>query len=171
MTAEILPRGEAEAFTARVRALLSQYNPRELLWIMNRQEFYDLRGKERDDVLAPMPGARSILTNARTAAHFRSITDENSTAGPSILVLCVYELSNLKDRTVLWTDKYEVEKRVVKGSSIEDHRDSWAANESFIARSNLRPFLCGLFAGPCRIAVSRAHAQDDAAGSSTFTRS
>jgi hypothetical protein len=29
--------------------------------------------------------------------------------------LCVYELTNLQDRTVLWTDKYEVKKKAVKG--------------------------------------------------------
>ncbi len=29
--------------------------------------------------------------------------------------ICVYELTNLKDRTVLWTGSYEVQKKAVKG--------------------------------------------------------
>src|SRR4051812_44675889 len=34
MTGEVLPRGEAEAFTARVRALLSQQAPDQYVWVM-----------------------------------------------------------------------------------------------------------------------------------------
>src|SRR5438045_9256085 len=40
MTAEVLPRGPAEAFTARVRSLLSKHAPERLTWIMNRDAFY-----------------------------------------------------------------------------------------------------------------------------------
>src|SRR5436190_23314134 len=40
MTGEILPRGEAEAFTARVRALLSRHARDQFTWIMNRDTFY-----------------------------------------------------------------------------------------------------------------------------------
>jgi hypothetical protein len=29
--------------------------------------------------------------------------------------LCVYELTDLDHRTVLWSDKYEVKKKAVKG--------------------------------------------------------
>jgi hypothetical protein len=111
MTAEILPRGEAEAFTSRVRSLLSSHDPGEFIWIMNRDEFYDLRRTEREDSLGPSPDA--IEPDYALTAHFRSLTRENST-GRSSAYLCVYELTNLKDRTVLWSDKYEVEKRAVK---------------------------------------------------------
>src|SRR5207247_678831 len=36
MTAEVLPRGPAEAFTARIRSLLSKHAPGQYTWIMNR---------------------------------------------------------------------------------------------------------------------------------------
>jgi hypothetical protein len=29
--------------------------------------------------------------------------------------MCTYQLTNLEDRTVLWTDKYEVKKQAVRG--------------------------------------------------------
>jgi hypothetical protein len=112
MTAEILPQGEAEAFTSRVRSLLSSHHPGEFLWIMNRDEFYDLRKTEREDSLGPSPDA--IDPEYALTAHFRSLTRENS-IGRSSAYVCVYELSNLKDRTVLWSDQYDVEKRAVKG--------------------------------------------------------
>src|SRR5438270_12190486 len=48
MTAEVLPRGQAEAFTARVRALLSKHYPEKFTWVMNRDSFYRLRGQELD---------------------------------------------------------------------------------------------------------------------------
>ena len=111
MTAEILPRGQAEAFTARVRTLLSQHNPNQFTWIMNRDEFYDLRKQERQEDLGPSPDA--INPDYALTAYFRSMTNETS-SGRSSAYLCVYELANLKDRSVLWTDKYEVEKRAVK---------------------------------------------------------
>src|SRR5688572_25881022 len=48
MTAEVLPRGPAEAFTARVRSLLSKHAPDQFTWVMNRDAFYRLRGQELD---------------------------------------------------------------------------------------------------------------------------
>jgi hypothetical protein len=112
MEAEILPHGQAEAFTARVRLLLSRHNAGRFVWILNRAEFYDLRGKEREETLGPAPGA--VDPEYALVARFRSLTSENSEARHSAY-LCVYELTNLKDRTVLWTDKYEVQKKAVKG--------------------------------------------------------
>jgi hypothetical protein len=35
MTAEVLPRGAAEAFTGRVRTLLSRQMPHDFVWVMN----------------------------------------------------------------------------------------------------------------------------------------
>lgn len=112
MEAEVLPRGEAEAFTARVRYLLSQHDPGQFTWILNRDEFYHLRGKERDDILGPAPEA--INPEYALTAHFRSLTNESS-KGRSSSYLCIYELTNLQNRTLLWTDKYEVQKKAVKG--------------------------------------------------------
>ena len=56
MTAEVLPRGPAEAFTARVRSLLSKHAPDRFTWVMNRDAFYRLRGRELEGVdLGPRP--------------------------------------------------------------------------------------------------------------------
>ena len=57
LTAEVLPRGEAEAFTGRVRSLLAKHSPDEFTWIMNRDAFYDMRNKELDFDLGPSPDA------------------------------------------------------------------------------------------------------------------
>lgn len=112
MTAEVLPKGPAETFTGRVRALLSQHAPGQFTWVMNRATFDHLRRKELDFDLGPSPDA--IDPEYALTAIFSSITDESS-RGRNSYYLCVYELANLRDRTVLWTDKYEVKKSVVKG--------------------------------------------------------
>jgi len=112
MTAEVLPKGPAETFTARVRALLSRHAPDRFTWVMNRDTFDHLRRKELDFDLGPSPEA--INPEYALTASFSSLTDESS-KGRSSYYLCVYELTNLRDRTVLWTDKYEVKKSVVKG--------------------------------------------------------
>lgn len=111
MTAEVLPRGEADMFTARVRILLSKHAPDQFLWIMNRDAFYSLRQRELEMDLGPAPGA--INPQYALTAHFRSLTKENSQMR-SEAYLCVYELTDLDHRTVLWSDKYEVKKKAVK---------------------------------------------------------
>ena len=112
MTAEVLPRGPAGAFTARVRALLSNHAPDRFTWVMNRDAFYALRGRELDVDLGPAPEA--LDPEYALTAIFSSLTNETS-RGRSSYYLCTYELANLRDRTVLWTDKYEVKKTAVKG--------------------------------------------------------
>ena len=112
LTAEVLPRGQAEAFTARVRALLSQHAPDKFTWILNKSEFYDLRGKELDVALGPAPEA--INPDYALTAIFSSLSDESS-AVRTDFYLCRYELSNLQTRTVLWSDSYKVKKQAVKG--------------------------------------------------------
>jgi hypothetical protein len=112
MTAEVLPKGPAQTFTARVRALLSNHAPDRFAWIINRDTFYDLRRKELEVDLGPSPEA--VDPEYALTAIFSSLTDESS-RGRSSYYLCVYELTDLRDRTVLWTDKYEVKKAVVKG--------------------------------------------------------
>ena len=88
MTAEILPRGPADAFTARVRMLLANHAPDKFTWIMNRDAFYHLREQELEDVdLGPEPGA--INPQYALTAKFSSLTDENS-HGRSSYYLCVY---------------------------------------------------------------------------------
>ena len=112
MTAEILPRGQADMFTARVRYLLSKHDRLQFTWIMNRDAFYALRQRELEVDLGPAPDA--INPDYALTARFRTLTKEDSKMRSSAY-LCVYELSNLSDRTILWTDKYEVKKIAVKG--------------------------------------------------------
>jgi len=113
MTAEVLPRGEAEAFTARVRALLSKHNPNQFTWILNRDEFYDLRNKELEGVpLGPAPEA--VNPQYALTAVFSSLSDESSQRRTDFYV-CTYELSDLQTRNVIWSDSYKVKKTAVKG--------------------------------------------------------
>jgi Peptidoglycan-synthase activator LpoB len=111
LTAEVLPRGPAEAFTGRVRSLLSKHSPDRFIWIMNRDAFYRLRAKELDIDLGPSPDA--INPEYALTATFSSLTNEDR-KHRSEAYLCVYELTDLAHRTVLWTDKYEVQKSAVK---------------------------------------------------------
>ena len=112
LTAEVLPRGQAEAFTARVRALLSKHDPNQFVWILNKDEFYDLRQKELDVPLGPSPDAMN--PQYALTAIFSSLTDESS-KGRTDFYVCRYELSNLQTRTVLWSDTYKVKKSAMKG--------------------------------------------------------
>jgi hypothetical protein len=113
MTAEVLPRGQAEAFVARVRTLLSKQAKNDFVWIMNREAFYHLRERELEGVdLGPSPDA--VQPQYALTARFNSLTKE-SAKGRSSYYLCTYQLTNLDDRTVLWTDKYEVKKQAVRG--------------------------------------------------------
>ena len=113
MTAEILPKGPADAFTARLRTLLATHAPEKFTWIMNRDAFYHLRERELEGVdLGPTPGA--INPQYALTAKFSSLTDENG-HGRSSYYLCVYELTDLSHREVLWTGSYEVKKSAVRG--------------------------------------------------------
>lgn len=112
LTAEVLPRGEAQAFTVRVRALLSQHNANQFLWILNREEFYRVRGQELDVPLGPAPEA--IDPEYALTAIFSSLSTESS-KGRSDFYLCSYQLSNLKTRAILWTDSYKLKKTAIKG--------------------------------------------------------
>ena len=112
MVGEVLPRGPAEAFTARVRSLLSKAAPQSFTWIMNRDAFYRLRNQELDVDLGPSPDA--IDPRYALQARFSSLTDEDLKRRSSYY-LCVYELLDLQTRNVLWSGSYEVKKTAVKG--------------------------------------------------------
>lgn len=112
MVGEVLPRGPAEAYTARVRTLLARAAPGDFTWIMNRDAFYRLRAQELDLDLGPSPDA--IDPRYALQARFNSLTDETSKRRSSYY-LCVYELLDLETRNVLWTGTYEVKKVAVKG--------------------------------------------------------
>jgi hypothetical protein len=113
MTAEILPRGPAEAFTARVRTLLAKHSPDRYTWVMNRDAFYRLRNREVEGI-DPGPDPSAVNPEYALVARFQSLTKEDPKRR-SAYYLCVYSLTNLQDRTVLWTSAYEVKKTVVKG--------------------------------------------------------
>jgi hypothetical protein len=113
LEAAVLPPGQADAFTARVRYLLGKHAPDRFTWIMNRAAYYRLREQELSGVpLGPAPEA--ISPRYGLVARFRSLADESS-RGRSDAYLCVFELTDLQTRTILWTDKYEVKKSATKG--------------------------------------------------------
>jgi hypothetical protein len=113
MRAEVLPSGPSEAFVARVRTLLARHSPEMFTWIMNRDTFYHLRGRELEGVdLGPVPDA--IQPEYSLSAVFSSLADEDKSHRSSYYV-CRYELTNLQDRTVLWSGSYDVKKIAVKG--------------------------------------------------------
>lgn len=113
MRAEVLPRGPADAFTARLRTLLAHHAPGKFTWIMNRDAFYELRNQELSGVdLGPDPDA--VNPEYALTATFTSLANENS-AGRTDYYVCTYSLTNLKTRAVLWSGDYEVQKRAVKG--------------------------------------------------------
>ncbi len=111
LTGEILPEGQAEMFTARVRTLLSKHGADQYVWCMNRDAFYRLR-RERDMDLGPAPDR--IQPEYALTATFSSLTDETSKQRTASY-LCAYRLTSLKTGATLWTDKYEVKKTAVKG--------------------------------------------------------
>jgi hypothetical protein len=110
---EVIPRGPAEAFTGRVRTLLARHDADHFIWVMNRDAFYDLRQRELEGI-DPGPSPDAINPQYALTAKFSSLAHVSS-KGRTDYYLCVYELTNLHDRTVLWTGSYEVKKQAVKG--------------------------------------------------------
>jgi hypothetical protein len=96
-----------------VRTLLARHAPDKFTWIMNRDTFYRLRGRELERIdLGPTPEA--VSPDYALSAVFTSLADENAKRRSSFYV-CRYELTDLRDRTVLWTAAYDVKKVAVKG--------------------------------------------------------
>jgi hypothetical protein len=112
MTGEVLPRGPAQAFTGRLRVLLSQHARDQFTWVMNRDAWHYLRNRELE--IDPGPSPDSIQPRYALTAKFSSLTNEDSKRR-SAYYLCVYELTDLQHRYILWSDKYEVKKTAVKG--------------------------------------------------------
>lgn len=110
LTGEILPEGQAEAFTVRVRSLLSRHAPEKFVWCMNRDAFYHLRARETD--IGPDPDR--VQPEYALTARFSSLTDESSKQRTAAY-LCVYQLTSMRTGALLWSDKYEVKKTAVKG--------------------------------------------------------
>jgi hypothetical protein len=111
MHAEILTVGEGDAFMSRLRALLSHHAPQEFTWIMNRDAFYRLRQQELQ--VDPGPSPEAINPEYALTATFTSMANENGEIRSDYYV-CNYSLTSLKDRSVLWSKSYEVQKKAVK---------------------------------------------------------
>jgi PBP1b-binding outer membrane lipoprotein LpoB len=116
MTAEVLPRGPAEAFTGRIRSLLANHAPDSFTWVMNRDAYYRMRDRERDFDLGPDP--ERVQPEYALTAKFSSLTKETRDRRSSYY-LCVYELTNLQSGDILWTDRYEVKKTAVGGGILD----------------------------------------------------
>jgi hypothetical protein len=113
MTAEVLPSGPAHAFTGRLRTLLSHHAREKFTWIMNRDGWRYLRRHELENV-DPGPPPEAIQPRYALTAKFSTLTSETARRRDTYY-LCVYELTDLAHRDILWTDKYEVKKAAVKG--------------------------------------------------------
>ena len=113
MTAEVLPSGPAHAFTGRLRTLLSHRAHGDFTWVMNRDAWHYLREHELANV-EPGPPPEAIQPSYALTAKFSTLSKENERVR-SIYYLCVYQLTDLRNRDVLWTDQYEVKKAAVKG--------------------------------------------------------
>ena len=111
MVAEVLPRGPAQAFTARVRVLLARHAPERFTWVMNRDAFYDLRARETDIDLG-LPPERVQPRYALTSI-FSSLTNEDAKRR-SAYYLCEYQLTDLASGNLLWSGSYEVKKIAVR---------------------------------------------------------
>lgn len=113
MTGEVLSPGAAFSFTARLRDMLARQSRTQFTWIMNRDAWYRLRAGELEGVDAG-PSPEAINPQYTLTAKFHSLTNVSS-RGRTNAYLCVYELVDIQNRSVLWTDKYEVKKSAVKG--------------------------------------------------------
>jgi TolB-like protein len=111
LTGEILPAGQAELFTARVRSLLAQNASQTFTFCIERDTFYRLRQREVKIDLGPVP--ERVQPKYALTATFRSLTDETRKSRVSAY-LCVYELTRMDNGVVVWTDKYEVKKQIFK---------------------------------------------------------
>jgi hypothetical protein len=112
MTGVILPTGQAQLYTASIRSALSQHAPDKFTWIMNRNEFYALRGKELEQSLGPSPDA--INPQYALVGQFNTLTQEDENHR-SDYYLCTYRLTSLDHRTILWEHAYKVKKSAIKG--------------------------------------------------------
>ena len=127
---DVLPPGQALAFTGRVRVLLGRYAPDDFTWVMNRDDYYELRARELDPTsgnpasgnpasgnpasgIDPGPSPDAVDPQYALTATFKSLASEDLLR-QSRYYLCAFRLTDLADRTVLWTGSYEVKKAAKK---------------------------------------------------------
>jgi hypothetical protein len=114
MTGEILPRGPAMTFVSRIRALLARHNNDQYIWIANADVYRAMQQRELEPGTDLGPDPRTTNPDYALNAIFTSMTKEDEDKR-SAYYLCEYQLTNLRDRTILWTDKYQLRKIAVKG--------------------------------------------------------
>ena len=112
MVGEVLPRGQAQAFTGRLRVLLSKHAPERFEWVMNRDAFYALQARELDLELGPPP--ERVQPRYALTAIFSSLTNVDPQRR-SAYYLCEYQLTELISGNLLWSGSYEVKKIAVRG--------------------------------------------------------
>jgi len=100
-TNDILPEREKQAFTARLRALLNQ-SPE-----LDRRNMQFVRNRDRasSDRVAP--------THALTATFYADTQAERQRR--SDMYVCAFQLTDLANDRILWEDRYETNKSVVRG--------------------------------------------------------
>lgn len=109
-TNQVIPRPQLRAFMARLRAQLAQ-NPalreRRLVFVISKQPGDAVSERE-----LTTPAPRTTPTHA-LAATFYSITTE-STRARSDAYLCSFQLIDAATGQILWEDKYEVKRAVMR---------------------------------------------------------
>ena len=105
---QVLPLGQARAFTASVRQLLSEAQPDGFTWVNNRDTFYALRRRELEG-FDPGPAPEAVSPEYALQATFTSLANDNRRYRTSDYV-CDFSLVSLQDRQVLWADAYNVRK-------------------------------------------------------------
>ena len=112
LTGEVLPQGQARAFTAQVRTLLARARTGNYVWINNRDSYYDMRARELEGFdLGPAPDA--MAPEYALHATFRSLADDDKHRR-SAFYQAAFTLTDINNRTTLWTDDYMVKKTAVK---------------------------------------------------------
>lgn len=112
LTGEVLPQGQARAFTAQVRTLLARARTDNYVWINNRDSYYDMRARELEGFdLGPAPDAMS--PEYALHATFRSLANDDKHRR-SAFYQAAFSLTDINNRTTLWTDVYNVKKTAVK---------------------------------------------------------
>ena len=81
---------------------------------MNADTYRAMQSRELEPGTDLGPDPATTNPDYALNAIFTSLTKEDADKRSSYY-LCEYQLTNLKDRTILWTDKYELRKIAVKG--------------------------------------------------------
>ncbi len=118
-TMEIMPHPQSEIYLARVRALLAdkQVLRSRFTFVLNRDMYEQLKTAEGAQGIDLGQPSDRIVPEYMLKAVFNSLTQETE-KGRSDYYLCTYQLTRIappNEGHILWEDKYETKKAVVKG--------------------------------------------------------